>query len=169
MSKNTRNLRFNFGYLLEADRGTRRVTELSYPSMQLEEVHLSPLDGRFQATKTTNGIYIEGVLTSGLQVDCARCLKPVAVPVEMELSELYYYPPPPPAGEFAVGDDGVLDLGPLVRELALLSAPARVFCTEGCLGLCNQCGQNLNESACDCERDTIDPRLAVLRTLLEED
>jgi len=44
-----------------------------------------------------------------------------------------------------------------------------VLCRPDCAGLCPECGQNLNEGVCDCARDTIDPRLAVLRSMLGED
>ena len=35
-------------------------------------------------------------------------------------------------------------------------------------GLCDKCGKNLNDGPCDC-RDEGDPRLAVLRQLLENE
>lgn len=43
-----------------------------------------------------------------------------------------------------------LDLVPMVREQMILAAPMQSLCREDCLGLCPQCGQNLNERRCDC-------------------
>jgi uncharacterized protein len=45
----------------------------------------------------------------------------------------------------------------------------QVFCREECLGLCPECGKNLNDGPCDCQIDDIDPRLAALRALLDDD
>ncbi len=43
-----------------------------------------------------------------------------------------------------------LDLAPMVREQVILAAPMQPLCREDCLGLCPQCGQNLNERRCAC-------------------
>jgi uncharacterized protein len=76
------------------------------------------------------------------------------------------------AGSFALEDadretfDGrTIDLDPIIREQVLLALPVSVVCREDCKGLCAQCGQNLNEAECGCERKVVDPRLAVLRTI----
>jgi uncharacterized protein len=37
------------------------------------------------------------------------------------------------------------------------------LCSEDCKGICPQCGQDLNEGECDCEIETVDPRLAKLK------
>ena len=66
-------LRFNFGFLLEADYGTIRQIELDYPSIKLsEDVTLTPLVGSFTATRTTEGIYIQGQLESSMSLECVR-------------------------------------------------------------------------------------------------
>ncbi len=161
-------LRFNFGFLLEADYGTIREIELDYPSIKLsEDVTLTPLQGSFTATRTTEGIYLQGELESKIGMECARCLEEAIVPVTFSLDELYFYPPHnAPAGEPYVGEDGMIDLAPLVRELSLLAVPINVLCRPDCLGLCQECGANLNLGDCGCADDEVDPRLAILQSLL---
>ena len=164
-------LRFNVGHLLQGDRGAHRIIELAYPKIEVGgDVTLTPLQGKFKATRTTRGVYLKGKLHSVIETECTRCLDTVALPIVLALDELFYYPPSAAAeGEYAVTEDGVLDLAPLVRELSLLEIPMQVFCRDECLGMCVECGQNLNEGECDCVIDDIDPRLAALRTLLEEE
>jgi uncharacterized protein len=164
-------LRFNFGFLLEADFGTSRLIELDYPSIRLsEDVTLTPLRGSFTATRTTEGIYIQGQLTSSTSLPCVRCLEESIIPLDIELDDLFFYPPQTaPEGEYRVGDDGMIDLGPLVRELSLLGIPIKVLCRPDCRGLCQECGQNLNEGDCDCPEVDIDPRLAALQQLLDQE
>jgi uncharacterized protein len=160
-------LRFNFGFLLEADLGTSRDIELDYPAIRVaDDVTLRPLQGSFRATRTSNGIYLHGALTGGIEVSCTRCLAPIGVPLDLELDDLFHYRAFPPPGEYRITDTGIVDLAPLIRELALLAVPMQVFCRGECLGLCPVCGQELNEGPCDCPTDDIDPRLAVLRSLL---
>ncbi len=162
-------LRFNFGFLIEAGVGTSRFVELSYPSILLEgDLTLTPLTGNFQAVRNSKGIYIGGRLHSVMEGECARCLDPLNLPISIELNDLFYYPPnSAPEGDFTVGEDGFLDLGPLVRQLSLLEAPLQPFCQPDCKGLCSLCGQNLNEKQCVCEHHEIDPRLESLRQLLD--
>lgn len=168
-TKRTSRLRFNFGFLLEANPGTSRFVELDYPSIILEdEVLLEPLIGEFQAIRNSKGIYITGKLDSNIETECARCLTPVPLAIKIELDDLFYHPPhTAPPGEFAVGEDGFIDLAPLVRQMSLLAIPMQHFCREDCKGLCVNCGQNLNEGSCQCEADEIDPRLSILRNLLD--
>lgn len=163
-------LRFNFGFLLEADYGTIRRIELDYPSVKLsEDVTLTPLVGSFTATRTTEGIYIQGELESSMSQECVRCLDEANIEIHIGLDELYYYPPHiAPAGENWVGEDGMIDLAPLVRELSLLSLPIKVLCRPDCQGLCQECGANLNHGECGCAPDDIDPRFAILGALLKD-
>ncbi|MBV8774653.1 MAG: DUF177 domain-containing protein, partial [Deltaproteobacteria bacterium] len=67
--------------------------------------------------------------------------------------------------EFSFYQGDEIDLGPLVREQALLAMAERPLCREECRGLCAQCGANLNEGNCSCSPRLLDPRLAVLRSL----
>lgn len=169
-TKKTSRLRFNFGFLLEANLGTSRTIELDYPSILLEdELLLQPLEGVFQAIRNSKGIYITGALNSNIESECARCLEPVLLPIEIALDDLFYHPPQSaPPGEFSVGEDGFIDLAPLVRQLSLLEVPMQPICRPDCKGLCVACGENLNVAACQCDTESIDPRLSVLRDLLEE-
>ena len=164
-------LRFNFGFLLEADFGTIRRIELDYPSIKLsDDLTLSPLKGVITATRTTEGIYIQGELESAVALECVRCLTETIVPLNFTLDELFFSPPQSaPPGENRVGEDGMIDLAPLVRELSLLSLPTKVLCREDCLGLCQECGANLNDGDCGCAPDEIDPRLAALQQLLNNE
>jgi uncharacterized protein len=67
--------------------------------------------------------------------------------------------------EFSLYEGDDVDLTPLVREQVLLALTDPPLCREDCRGLCPQCGANLNEKACDCRTEKLDPRFAALRAL----
>ncbi len=163
-------LRFNFGFLLEADIGTSRVIELDYPTIEIDpELTLEPLKGTIMPSRVSDGIYIHGKLETTAEIECVRCLEEATILVTLEVDDMFYYPPhTTPEGEFAVGENGFVDLAPLVREQYFLGIPMQPLCKEDCQGLCMECGQNLNERDCGCEEDDIDPRLAALRELLDK-
>ena len=161
-------LRFNFGFMLEADLGTSRDMELDYPEVHVDDVDLVPLKGKFEVIRSSKGLYISGELFSTVQAECARCLDAISLPISIRLDDLFYYPAnTAPPGDFGVGEDGFIDLNPLVRQLSLLEIPMQPFCKPECKGLCSHCGQNLNNERCDCVVDDIDPRLESLRSLLD--
>jgi uncharacterized protein len=160
-------LRFNFGYLLEARLGESRAIELDYPTIDAEDVTLTPLRGQIVVTRTSKGVYLSGELHTATAVSCVRCLEDTLASVTVTLEELLYYPPwEAPPGELFIGEDGFIDLAPLVRELSLLELPIQPICKPDCQGLCQECGQNLNEGECGCAIDEIDPRMAALKALL---
>jgi uncharacterized protein len=162
-------LRFNFGFLLEAPIGTFREVELNYPSVEVvQDMTLVPLTGSFVATRISEGVYLSGTLHSNISAECVRCLEAATVALTLDIDELFYYPPhSAPEGAYVIGENGYMDLAPLVRELAWLGVPIQALCKPDCHGLCMECGQNLNHGECGCEVDGIDPRLSVLKQLLE--
>ena len=164
-------LRFNFGFLLEAPNGTSREIELNYPAVKVaEDLTLAPLSGVFTATRTSEGVYLSGTLQSALITQCMRCLEDADVPLTLELDEMFYYPPhAAPEEGYVVGENGYIDLAPLARELAFLALPIRPLCKADCQGLCMVCGANLNVGDCGCEESDIDPRMAALKMLLDND
>ena len=60
-----------------------------------------------------------------------------------------------------------LDVDRLLYNEILVGWPMRVLCSESCNGICNVCGQNLNEGACSCEDTRLDPRMSVIRDVFK--
>ena len=118
-------------------------------------------------------IRLRGRLSTGLELQCARCIEPVQQDVNREF-ELLYRPLGADAGrdELSVTDaeaeigyyqgEGIL-LEDVLREQVLLSLPLKVTCREECKGLCLHCGKNLNEEKCSCSVPMEDPRWAALK------
>ena len=70
--------------------------------------------------------------------------------------------------DYAIIDDGFLDLDSRILEQLEVEFPFRFLCKEDCRGLCSKCGKNLNEGECDCNHKEIDPRFAPLQKLLDQ-
>ena len=68
---------------------------------------------------------------------------------------------------FVLIENYQLPLDDLIAEDLILAQPFKVLCKEDCRGLCPQCGKDLNHGQCDCRQDTVDPRLAALKQLLD--
>ena len=104
---------------------------------------------------------------------CARCLSDVsgvyAMPFERTVvteGTLTEEQEEDNVDEYVILQNGMLDIDDSVREALILSFPMRLLCDEDCPGLCPKCGKNLNRGACGCSQKEIDPRLEVLKALL---
>ncbi len=63
--------------------------------------------------------------------------------------------------------DFTLELDEIVISDILLSLPSKNLCRDDCKGLCQICGQNLNEGECSCNKTQTDPRLEILKQLMD--
>lgn len=59
------------------------------------------------------------------------------------------------------------DLEDIVRTVFVLNMESKLLCKPDCKGLCCQCGKNLNDGPCSCQKE-LDPRFAALRQLLNK-
>ena len=59
-----------------------------------------------------------------------------------------------------------VDICEVVTNNIVLNLPFKRLCSEGCKGLCANCGQNLNEGDCGCDTRPTDPRFDILDGLL---
>lgn len=64
--------------------------------------------------------------------------------------------------------DFTLELDDVVTTDIILNYPQKLLCKEDCRGLCQRCGKNLNEGDCSCNKTAVDPRLEILKQLMEE-
>jgi len=115
-----------------------------------------------------------GVLTFSANVDtvchcvCARCLKEFDYPIHKLITANLTEggAGENPDGYFLQGDK--IDAGEIVQTEFILDMDEVITCSDDCKGLCEDCGHNLNDGPCSCNKK-IDPRLAVLGQLLDND
>jgi uncharacterized protein len=130
---------------------------------------------RGNASRRGEEVRLRGSVTARAEVDCDRCLKSVAVPIETEFDLTYI-----PASIYveqetaelqeadllvSVYEGDAIDVDEIVREQILLALPERALCREECHGLCPVCGTDRNVNGCACEEKEVDPRWAALKDL----
>lgn len=165
---NPRVLKLNVGHLIAAGSGRSQDTAFDIPAIRLDdELIVNTITGPLRLSRNKEGVLVQGTLTVSYTGECSRCLDPRDQLINIKIEELYSYPAIDQV-EFAVTEDGILDLLPLLRDEIWIAASQGGVCREDCKGLCPQCGTNLNHATCNCNMGDIDPRLAGLQALLSD-
>lgn len=161
-------VRFDVSSLTKAPLGTSLTLDVDTGPQDLTDLKVDFIRGMLVVTRVQGGVLVQGTLSSRLEQECVRCLEPSEHSIDLKLEETFRLPGTNPQIDtlYQVGENGKLDLTPILREQSWLAIPMKPLCHPDCRGLCPQCGANLNQEECACERTHVDPRLAALRELL---
>ncbi|MBI5075016.1 MAG: DUF177 domain-containing protein [Nitrospirae bacterium] len=138
----------------------------------------SPVKAQLAVNRTANEVMITGNLSVELEMPCSRCLKDLRQAQDLPVSVVYHPAEEIGSDKHGLHDDEMdmgfytgeeLDLQELIREQVLLSIQMKPLCTEDCKGICPKCGIDLNTGTCTCVQKEIDPRLEVLKKLLDKE
>jgi uncharacterized protein len=176
-------LTFAVSGLLAELPGTVRDYVIDAVEVDLGEdlVLAEPVSGTLRLSRTNRGLVVDARLRAALAGECARCLRPLVLPIAMRIEE-EVLPTidlasglPVPVEEGAdpeaprLTDHCELELRPLVEEAVSLQEPIAPLCEPDCPGLCPECGERL-EPGHPVHEDAIDPRLEALRAFrVDED
>lgn len=131
-----------------------------------------PLAVRLEAIPEARVVRVAGEMSVDMSFACSRCLEPAHEHLDIAFSERFKQSAPesgvPPEEDVILTDEDKVNLIPYLEEALLLHLPFVPLCSDTCKGLCPQCGVNLNENACSCSRDRIDPRMAALKDLFKD-
>lgn len=174
-------MRNNVAQLLKSPTGATRHYELEEDIGALDQTlkPLTALYGAVELVRTTDGILVRASLLTTVELTCSRCLDAFSHTLRLRIEEEFLPTvdimtgarlPIPDDADVATLIDAhhILDLTEIVRQSLLLALPPFPLCRKDCKGLCPHCGQNWNEGPCDCHAAEPDPRLAILKQLLDE-
>ena len=170
--------------------GLSLVGEATAEELGLTEddaVLTGPLAVSLDLTNIEGLVAVTGVLEGTIIRECVRCLKKHEDPLAFSVRAAFI-PEPKSAPRHPKRIDprktraeiteaepeeepddqyhyqgNQLDLAPMLREHVILSAPMQPLCSDDCLGLCAQCGKNLNEGPCQCAAEPPIPTVRVIQ------
>ena len=134
----------------------------------------SPMKVKGDITNTAGYMRMRLDMSVDYTAECARCLSPVSGEFTLSLEKtvaprnLLSDLDEDKLDDYAIIEDGFLDMDEQLRAQLEMEFPVRFLCREDCKGLCQRCGKNLNEGKCDCAEKEFDPRLEPLKKLLEQ-
>ena len=134
----------------------------------------SPMKVHGEITNTAGYMRMRLAASVDYTTPCARCLTPVSGAFTLTLEktvaprDLLGDLSEDKLDDFAIVEDGFLDMDEQLLEQLEMEFPARILCREDCRGLCPHCGQDRNTVDCTCQSKQIDPRWAPLQRILED-
>lgn len=144
-----------------------RFSEI-FPSIRLgseEYVFRKPLEVSLDVINTGKSLLVKGKVQSELAVNCSRCLKDFAYPLNFDFEDEWL---PQEIASLEEEDNALIfekdefSINDRMLEHILLHFPMKFICSEECKGLCPECGVDLNLMKCNCSNEVIDPRLEIL-------
>ncbi len=163
-------LRLNVGFVVAQSAGFSRDFPFELQQINIPpDLQLSSLTGFVRATRTPQGILLQVDFQALTSLECVRCLTDFQQSLDVIFTELYAFSKRYVTDSgLLMPESGIIDLNPVLREYVVLEIPISPLCRLDCKGLCPICGNNFNESTCNHEEDSVDPRLAALKKLLDE-
>jgi len=141
----------------------------------------SGICGTLQASRSGEIIEVSGQLSTSVTMPCGRCLTPVSCPLEIPVTLCYVSESDDEqasADEVEIKGEELglipfstpeIDLRPDLAQEIIMALPQQPLCGEDCLGLCPVCGNNLNQSRCNCEPPVFHSGLAALKNFKAND
>lgn len=148
---------------------TVRVDEIKEIDTSIRSVSPMHITGRADIGTTRVTFYLK--MKGSLVLPCSRTLVDVNYPIDVETTETFLIND----SDFYESDEeihrvkgDIIDLMPIVREILLLEVPMQVFCEDSSEDGAPQSGKDWEVIREEDRKERIDPRLAGLAKLLEQ-
>ena len=137
---------------------------------------INAVKGDVTLTRTKSGLMVKGEMTASVRGICSRCLKLIDYEVSYDFEEEALpstitsegLSPKAQSDNLTIDENQILDLSEVIQQYALLTMPIKPLCRPDCAGICPRCGQDLNQTACQCPPNAHDQRWSKLISLGKE-
>lgn len=140
--------------------------DLSETRMNGGRPFVTPVAAEGRAFCSAGSVQVEVSVSFDFQAPCDRCAVLTRRRYVYQFSHVLAASLEQEEDDYIPVEDYKLDLDELLRSDILLELPYKFLCREECKGLCPSCGKNLNEGPCGCHSRQVDPRLEVLKKLI---
>lgn len=139
---------------------------LGFPTL---EAFNGPVTARGTVKNTAGILELEADVQADMTVRCARCGRAFRKRLTGRYTAVLQADAEDADSESVFPLDGdAADVSDVLETCLILDMDQRYLCREDCRGLCPICGKDLNDGPCGCKKE-LDPRMAALGRLLEED
>ena len=128
---------------------------------------INPVNFKGSVTNAGDCMLVKGVIDSRVKAVCDMCLSEFEYSLHLPFEQSYSTTDTRASSlmfdlkdeddlaqldEIGIYCDNEIDVSTDVVQSLILSIPIRIECKEDCKGLCVNCGVNLNDAKCKCEK-----------------
>ncbi len=144
-------------------------------SFSLKEVEIdgyypfvSPIHAKGKLSPKHSSALLEIELSYDFSMPCNRCMEDTLIKCKTKVSHTLVLSLNEDEDlSYIQVEENDMDLDELLYSDIILELPTKYICKEDCKGLCSTCGANLNSESCNCNKSQLDPRLEVLKSLIQ--
>lgn len=134
----------------------------------------SPIELDLRLESVVEGVLVTGTAEARLAGQCVRCLVDLTDNTVVDFQELYVYPDKESDDaeteeEIRHLEGDLVNLEPVLRDSVVLDLPFQPLCRPDCLGLCPDCGADLNADPEHSHQAPVDPRWSGLASWPSEE
>lgn len=152
LTENKENLKFVESFDIPCGNGVMKVS--------------ADIDGDIYRSGTE--YIVECKVKTVLNLNCDLCLSAFETKLDFDMNEVFSEIPDSDE-EIWEFSDKTIDLKPVVIANIILNLPMQILCSDECKGLCPECGHNLNDGDCGCDRGYVNPQFEKLLNLFNND
>ncbi|GFO70540.1 hypothetical protein GMLC_41190 [Geomonas limicola] len=135
----------------------------------------APVHTELSAVWEYDHVRATGKVTTAAKLSCSRCLAEYEKPVSSNFTIFYTQTSGDQLDEEVElsdedlisvsyqGDEIEVDFE--IAEQVMMEIPFKPLCSEDCKGLCTECGADLNQGDCGCDRGTVSLKMSALKKL----
>jgi len=124
--------------------------EVTIPSNFMLSDEKSLLKVQAKLTKFTDFVMLEATVSTNINGNCDRCLKPTGTGLNFSVFEKFIEEEND-EDEVWLYNGRVVELNEPLAVNTFLHIPMSLICNDNCLGLCHKCGTDLNTGECKCD------------------
>ncbi|MFN2367564.1 MAG: DUF177 domain-containing protein [Desulfurivibrionaceae bacterium] len=155
------------------------VTDMSWFPRR-EVPHQGEVRAELFLKRRDEKVFVTGSIKLVMLLVCDRCLEKFELPRDPDFQVVFDLSGEDPAlqvrehqcdsdeTDVVFLEEPVIDLGNTLAQQVLLAVPQKKLCRTDCLGLCPECGEDLNVKRCDCGGGAVDSPFNVLGRLLDK-
>ena len=171
-------MQYNVAQLLKEPTGATRSYQVEQGFTGVPGI-TDRVRGQLDLLRTHQGILVNAKLDIESTLMCSRCLGEFTRPSTLFIEEECFPTidlhtgrklPSPAEEEGALRIDAShsLDLQEILRQYVITHDPMKPLCSPDCLGLCQHCGNNLNQAQCECQAGQRAQQWTALTALLDK-
>ena len=151
MNSSLNPFQINIGFLINHPIGYSRTLPFDIDQVEVSEgIVVNNVLGNVELSRMQDGIRVQASFSGEIENECGRCLNQFVDTIHSDFEEIFLFPYMEVSEEESkIPENGDIDIEQLFNDFMIMGIPISPICKPDCKGLCDICGQDLNQALCE--------------------